>query len=68
MRLQIKIQNQLVDSARNSIRDVRPIGASNMEILTIMYYAGHILSSYVGHSVIDIFRVNGPLIERLDMN
>lgn len=48
--------------------DVRPLGAFNMEIHTILYYAGHILTSYIGHSVIDVFRVNGPLIERLDMD
>jgi len=44
------------------------VGAFNMEIHTILYYAGHILAAYIGHSVIDVFRVNGPLIERLDMN
>lgn len=47
---------------------VRPRGASNLEIRTILYYAGHILASYQKQSVIDIFRVNGPLIERLVMN
>lgn len=48
--------------------EARPVGAFNMEIHTILYYAGHILASYIGHSVIDVFRVNGPLIERLYMN
>jgi len=47
---------------------MRPLGAFNQEIHTILYYAGHILATYVCHSIIDVFRVNGPLLERLDMN
>lgn len=47
---------------------MRPRGTSNLEIRTILYYAGHILAAYQKHSVIDVFRVNGPLIERLDMS
>ena len=44
------------------------MGASNLEIRTILYYAGHILAAYQKQSIIDVFRVNGPLIERLEMN
>lgn len=47
---------------------MRPLGASNLEIRTILYYAGHILAAYQKQSFIDVFRVNGPLIERLEMN
>lgn len=46
----------------------RPLGASNYEIRTVLYYAGHILAAYQNQSFIDVFRVNGPLIERLEMN
>lgn len=52
----------------NDMSEVRPLGAFNLEVNTIMYYAGHILAAYIGQSIIDVFRVNGPLIERLDMN
>ena len=39
-----------------------------MNVKTVMYYAGHILAIYESHVFIDIFRVNGPHIERLDIN
>lgn len=47
---------------------VRPTGAFNLEIHSVLYYAGHILALYIGQSVIDVFRVNGPLVERLEIN
>ena len=47
---------------------MRPRGAGNLEIRTILYYAGHILAAYQRQSIIDVFRVNGPMIERLAMN
>ena len=47
---------------------MRPVGASNFEIRTVLYYAGHILAAYQKQSFIDVFRVNGPLMERLEMN
>ena len=39
-----------------------------MEIKTILYYAGHILAVYNDQSVIDVFRVNGPLVERFELS
>ena len=39
-----------------------------MTVKTVMYYAGHILAIYENQVFIDIFRVNGPHIERLDIN
>ena len=38
-----------------------------MEIKKIMYYAGHILAIYMKNSEIDVFRVNGPLVDRYEM-
>ena len=57
--------NNLLDSVGSA---QRPRGTSNLEIRTILYYAGHILAVYQKRSVIDVFRVNGPLIERLDLS
>jgi len=34
-------------------------------IRTVLYYAGHIVTVYFNSNVIDIFKVNGPLVERL---
>ena len=35
---------------------------------TILYYAGHIVAVYCGKSIVDVFKVNGPLNERFDLN
>ena len=39
-------QPTLIESQRSSSSGVRPLGASNLEIRTIVYYAGHILAAY----------------------
>ena len=39
-----------------------------LRVKSVMYYAGHILAIYQSHVFIDIFRVNGPHIERLEIN
>ena len=40
----------------------------NKEIQQVLYYAGHILASYSESPNIDVFKVNGPLLERLELN
>ena len=43
------------------------MGAQNLSVKTVFYYSGHILAAYKGQSVIDVFRVNGPLVDRYEM-
>ena len=38
------------------------------KIHTVFYYAGHIIVSYVMHPDLDLYRVNGPLIDRLELD
>lgn len=38
------------------------------EIHNLFYYAGHIIVSYKMHPDIDLFKVNGPLIERIELD
>lgn len=32
-------------------------------VKTILYYSGHIITAYVDGGIIDIFKVNGPLLQ-----
>ena len=50
MRQKLILQNRVIDQTfgRDTGGVVRPLGAFNLEIQTIMYYAGHILAAYIG--------------------
>jgi hypothetical protein len=37
-------------------------------IHSIFYYAGHIIVSYKLHPDLDLFKVNGPLIDRIELD
>ena len=47
--------------------DLSQEGSGALQIKTVLYYAGHILAAYEGASFVDVFRVNGPLVERLEL-
>ena len=49
-----------------SAEDISQDGGT-LQIKTVLYYAGHILAAYEGTSFVDVFRVNGPLVERLEL-
>lgn len=34
---------------------------------TILYYSGHIIAAYEQGSIIDIYKVNGPLMQTMDL-
>ena len=34
----------------------------------MFYYAGHILVSYQLHTDVDLFKVNGPLLDRIELD
>jgi len=39
-----------------------------LRIKTLVYYAGHILATYDFCSMVNVFQVNGPLIERIELD
>ena len=36
-------------------------------VKTVLYYAGHILAAYNEGSIVDVFKVNGPLVQSLNL-
>ena len=36
-------------------------------VKTVLYYAGHIMAAYSEGSIVDVFKVNGPLIQSLNL-
>jgi hypothetical protein len=38
------------------------------KIHQLFYYAGHIIVSYKMHPDIDLFKVNGPLVDRIELD
>lgn len=46
----------------------KPLKNNNLKIKTVLYYAGHIFTVYESSASVDIFQVNGPLVEKLNLD
>lgn len=58
----VPIESQTLTAAKTSKATI-----SKSRINTLLYYAGHIIAVYDALSIADIYQVNGPLVERLEL-
>lgn len=63
----IDLRSDIVPQLGQSDDEPLTVKSPNKQVKTVLYYSGHIFTVYFAGSLIDVYKVNGPLLQTIDL-